>query len=203
ADSPEEHPLLAGGNDGGFRRAGRLKLRHDSEQLEHLVSLGKLPEKPYSVVSKVFRQVLEKLPTEFAAVDVGAGVNKLLDRAHNRAIHLTWPGRLSGASALNPGFDSAAVQRRFRESELAPEESSCEAQNGVAYVDNILSDEALQALHTWCLESTMWFSSRSGYVAAFMQEAFNAPLLVQLTEELRRALPDILGSHQLMNMWAF
>merc|ERR1712232_54062 len=39
--------------------------------------------------------------------------------------------------------------------------------------------------------------------AAFLQEAFNAPLVVQVVEELRKALPQILGPHQLMNMWAF
>ena len=49
----------------------------------------------------------------------------------------------------------------------------------------------------------MWFASRGGYVGAFHEEAFNAPLLLQVAEELRGRLVAILGSLQLKYVWAF
>lgn len=203
AETPPQHPLLRPADE-GFRRAGRLKLRHDAEQLEYLVAAEKLPLKPFDQVAKVYRALLPQLPQRHAAVDVGAGVNKVFDRSFNRALHLTRPGRVAdGASALDAAFDAAALERRFRESAMASESKGCEAQNGVAYADGLLSQQTLAQLRRWCLESTMWFGSRAGYVAAFMQEAFNAPLLEQVVEELRAVLPGILGPHRLMNMWAF
>lgn len=104
---------------------------------------------------------------------------------------------------MHPAFDGHLVQKRFHDSELPPESQGCESQNGVVYTDNLLSEAAVEALYKWCLDSTMWFGIRAGYMAAFFQEGFNAPLLVQVVEELRAALPDILGDHNLMNMWAF
>ncbi|CAJ1389580.1 unnamed protein product [Effrenium voratum] len=181
-ETPPDHPLLLPG-DGSFRRAGRQKLRHDAEQLEHLVQLQLLPARPFSQVAHVFRQVLEQLPEDLAVVDVGAGVSKAMDRIYNRAVYLTHPGRLPGPALALSAAEAEALRGRFRASELPAEASGCEAQNGVAFADNVLSPAALDALQRWCRESTMWFSTRAGYVAAFMQEAFNAPLLVQLVEE--------------------
>lgn len=201
ADTAKGHPLLVENHDNGFRRTGRMKLRHDAEQLKYLVSLGKLAQKPFLTVANAFKKAIEQLPSHLPFVDVGAGANIALDRFHNRAVHLTRPGRITGKVLSD--LDFTDLERQFRESEVEPEATGCEAQNGVAFADGVLSDEVLHALYTWCLESTMWFSSRPGYVAAFMQEAFNAPLLVQVTEELRKALPNILASHELMNMWAF
>lgn len=202
ADTPKEHPLLVAREDGGFRRLGRMKLRHDAEQLEYLVHVGRLPAKPYASYAAFYRKVIPKLPDKHPAVDLDGGVHKLLDRLPNRAVHLTSPGTLP-AGVISKSFDVESLNKRFRSSELAPEASGCEAQNGIAFADGLLSPEALTALHEWCLESTMWFHTRAGYLASFMQEAFNAPIIVQLAEELRQALPDILGDHQLMNMWAF
>lgn len=200
ADTGSDHPLMRAG-DGSFLRAGRLKLRHDAEQLEYLVEQKMLPSS-YSSAAKVFRHVLQQLPQNIHAVDIRPGGHRLFDRLHSRALHLVQPGRMPDG-VLHPSFDGPAFEKRFREAELEPEVDGCEAQNGISFADGVLSDSALEALHQWCLESTMWFSSRAGYVASFMQEAFNSPLIVQVAEELRQALPTIVGNHNLMNMWAF
>lgn len=199
-DTPGDHPLLEA-KDEGFLRTGRIKLRHDAEQLEYLVERSVLPAKPYGQLARLYRNMLNQLPTHLHSVDVKP-FNALFDRSHNRALHLTHPPRVHGP-LLSSSFDAAALERRFRDSELPPETTGCEAQNGIAYADGLLAEPVLQALYKWCLESTMWFGARAGYLAAFLQESFNSPLLVQVVEELQRAMPTILGDHKLMNMWAF
>lgn len=203
-DTSADHPLsMAKAGDQSFRRVGRLKLRHDAEQFEYLVGAGKLAMRPFGRIAEVYRNILPQLPRDIFAVDLQPGAHRLLDRAYNRAVNLLSPARVAEGTALASGFDAAALESRFHQSELTAEAHGCEAQNGVAYADGVLSEEVLSGLKTWCMESTMWFSSRSGYVAAFFQEAFNSPLVVQVAEELRKALPDVLGPHELMNIWAF
>eukprot|EP00928_Gymnodinium_smaydae_P002114 TRINITY_DN10746_c0_g1_i2.p1 TRINITY_DN10746_c0_g1~~TRINITY_DN10746_c0_g1_i2.p1 ORF type:complete len:421 (-),score=113.38 TRINITY_DN10746_c0_g1_i2:263-1525(-) len=203
ADPPGDHPLLEK-RDEGFFRVGRMKLRHDAEQLEYLISLGRLPERLYGQLARLYRNMISSLPRDLHGVDLQP-LNKLFDRGYNRALHVTRPDRLPGR-ALGAGMTGAGAQdfeRRFRDSELPPETGGCDAQNGVAYADNFLSEAALEALYQWCLESTMWYGLRPGYLAAFLQEAFNSPLILQVVEELRSTFPGILGQHQLMNMWGF
>eukprot|EP00927_Polykrikos_kofoidii_P017752 TRINITY_DN18110_c0_g1_i1.p1 TRINITY_DN18110_c0_g1~~TRINITY_DN18110_c0_g1_i1.p1 ORF type:complete len:466 (+),score=54.72 TRINITY_DN18110_c0_g1_i1:90-1487(+) len=203
ANATADHPLLQAG-DSSFLRVGRLKLRHDAEQIEHLLSLGRLAEVPYRKITIVYKNILPKLPVEHAAVDVKPGISPLFDRSFNRLLYDWQPDRIpTGRSVFGKDFDGTAVQRRFRDSELPPEHSGCEAQNGVTYVDDVFSEEVIETLKRWCDESSMWFASRGGYLAAFLQDAFNSPLIVQVAEELRRAFPEVLGPHQLMNMWGF
>ncbi len=63
----------------------------------------------------------------------------------------------------------------------------------------------VETLRRYCLESTIWydFEHVNGYVGAYLQEGFNCPLLIQLAEELPRALPGIFGSHVPMQLWAY
>jgi hypothetical protein len=45
--------------------------------------------------------------------------------------------------------------------------------------------------------------TKGGYLGSFIDAEFNAPLLLQLAEELQAALPELLGGHQLTMAWAF
>jgi hypothetical protein len=51
----------------------------------------------------------------------------------------------------------------------------------------------------------VWFHHRygNGYLGAFFEDGFCCPLLVQIAEELRLALPRIFGCHPLRRLWAF
>merc|ERR1712224_765230 len=66
-DTPHDHPL-AGTGEQGFRRAGRLKLRHDAEQLEHFVAKGLLQPKPLGRLASIYRQLIPRLPPDMPAV---------------------------------------------------------------------------------------------------------------------------------------
>ena len=121
----------------------------------------------------------------------------LLRRGLNRAVHLFWPPRSSSpALAPRPAADSwAKIEQRFYEGGAPLDQAggACPAHNGVVVLDNLLSEHTLAELLRWCEESTMWFTSRAGYVGAFHDDAFNAPLLLQVAEELRTHLKGFQG----------
>lgn len=76
---------------------------------------------------------------------------------------------------------------------------------GITRIDDLLDQEALDALYRFCLDSTIWikFDYENGYLAAVMDDGFFCPLLVQIEEELPKALPGIFRDHRHTQMWAF
>ncbi len=71
-------------------------------------------------------------------------------------------------------------------------------------IDNLLTPEALENLRRFCLESTVWRKSyEGGYLGAFPEDGFAAPLIAQIAEELRAVYPEIIGDHPLLHFWAF
>jgi hypothetical protein len=214
-ETPVDHPLLqthfaVNGlvRTDSFVHVNRVKLHHDAEQLELLVERGRLSEQPHTRLAQLYRQLAALLPNatnpdrlEPQLMAMDESTPKLFRRGFNRAHHIYYPERLK-ESTLNPR-DWAAVERSYYTSGLPDDPHGCTEQNGFAILDDVLSDAALEALRRWCDESTMWFASKPGYLGAFHQEAFNSPLLLQLSDELRSALPSLLGRHQLNAAWAF
>lgn len=73
-------------------------------------------------------------------------------------------------------------------------------------IDNFLSDDALDSLRQFCLQSTVWFANRysHGRLGAFLRDGFNCPLLRQIVEEIQSAFPRIIGdAHRLLQLWGF
>lgn len=71
-------------------------------------------------------------------------------------------------------------------------------------IDNLLTDEALEALRRFCWRSTMWHKAhRNGYVGAMPEHGFACPLLVQINDEMRATYPTILGDYPLLRWWGF
>ena len=74
----------------------------------------------------------------------------------------------------------------------------------VVVVDNLLTEEALAALRRFCLGSTIWRTGYdSGYIGAFPEAGFSAPLLAQIAEEFREVFCGICGDLPLKYAWAF
>lgn len=73
-------------------------------------------------------------------------------------------------------------------------------------MDDFLSDEALESLRLFCLESTVWSANRYAYgrLGAFFHDGFNCPLLLQIAEELRNSLPRVIGDrYPLRQLWGY
>jgi tetratricopeptide (TPR) repeat protein len=194
------HDLLRrpGGRGGDlptFSRTSRAKLRHDVQQIEYLVSQG-LADKTLHSMEKNLRLVMEGMPDTLPdgqSVTLPSPVRRRLRGIYNRCHRYRETPQLARA-AVNP--------------ELAAEEISAEYRSrppGLTWIDGLLTDEALESLRRFCLESTIWydFEHRNGYVGAYLQDGFNCPLLLQIADELPRSLPDIFGDHVLMQLWAY
>ena len=71
-------------------------------------------------------------------------------------------------------------------------------------IDNLLTDQALEALRLFCWRSTIWHNAhKNGYLRAMPEHGFSCPLLAQIDEELRSTYPTILGQHPLLRWWGF
>ena len=74
----------------------------------------------------------------------------------------------------------------------------------IVVIDDLLTAEALQQLRRYCLGSDVWHTAYSqGYLGAFPESGFAAPLLAQVAEELAATFPEIFAGHPLRYHWAF
>jgi len=173
----------------------RAKLRHDAAQLRH-VAQGHWDAARFEALARTYESFAGEL-------DPGAGNDDVivltdaqlgvLGDSYNTPYHLIdAPEILSGA--VNPALDFTGINQRF--AEKSP---------GIAWFDDFLSPRALAMLQRFLLKSTIWydFSHIDGCLAAYLEDGLACPLILQIAEELRAAFPEILGPHQLTQIWAF
>lgn len=206
----------------GFASTTMYKLRHDAEQFEYLAATGWRSEWLRTIVIPSYREVLKRVEARvvaakgaYAAARGHGSQTKLLNgyyefapldlllvgATYNRALvfagpHTTLGARLPGA-ALAGATDWAAADARFAAGRGA----------NVVVVDSALSAASLAALRDYCLGATVFYETKphnaGGHVGAYAVDGFAAPLLLQIAEELRAALPRALGDRQLLNFWAY
>jgi hypothetical protein len=98
------------------------------------------------------------------------------------------PGRSSPRRpALAAGWDGADIERQFAEN--AP---------GLAVIDEVLTEEAIEGLHRFYLDPTNWSSRGHPHLRAWLDGGARHPILDQVGEELKRRLTRVIGeSHSL------
>jgi tetratricopeptide (TPR) repeat protein len=115
-----------------------------------------------------------------------------------------WLGQESGKFHLGDGARIAgpAVNPANRISEISNLWQSASPQ--IVVIDELLTNEALDKLRRFCLDSTVWRQVyEGGYLGAFPEHGFAPPLLAQIAEELRATYPAIIEDHPLLHFWAF
>lgn len=182
------------GRAAGRQTVYKSRIRHEAEQLHYLVEHGILSRQTSQHLAALdrLREEASKEPNGDKLLPVTAETSREIEPSYNRILHHA-PARLMPQGALNPDLDVAAVEAQYHA--RRPE---------IMHVDQLLNDEALEALRKFCLESTIWKKDyENGYLGAFLGDGFSSPLLLQVSEELRLRFPGIFRHHRLRQAWAF
>lgn len=176
-------------------RTSRLKLAHDQAQFDYLAANG-IESGRFAALGALYGEAVRHIPWPddgAAAIDLPDPWRGRLAESHNRPLHRVDAPEMAGP-ALSPELDPVAVAAAYVED--AP---------GIALIGQLLSPEALEGLRRFLLGSTIWydFSHIGGYLACYLEDGLACPLLLQIADELRAALPGILGPHPLRQAWAF
>ena len=176
------------------QRISISKLRHDIQQFEHLQSKGVFGDELAPIIAE-YRHAVDRLSPldEHATIPLEGETLRAIGHVYNRIIHVRQTRRLS--RALSNVWDPAEMEARY-----------LDHPQGVVVVDDFLSSEALRELREFCLESTIWSLNRykHGRLGSLFHDGFNCPLLLQIAEELRAAMPRVIGDrYSLRQLWAF
>ena len=170
-----------------------FKLQHDAEQIRRLCCNGRI-DASFNKIADTYEQALAALPSD-APPDEPITLDdrewRRIAPAYNRPLHL--PEAPAGAeAAVNPDLDKDEIERTYRES--AP---------NLVVVDDFLATEALERLWHFCLDATVWYQVKRGYLGAYLVDGFGTALALQIADELRARLPGIFGPHRLEQLWAY
>ena len=112
-------------------------------------------------------------------------------RVYNRPL-LVPKANSCSAGALNPELETETIENAYLES--TP---------NIAVFDDFLTTEALERLWLFCLEATVWYQVKGGYLGTYLVDGFATPLALQIADELRARFPQIFGSYRLNQLWAY
>ena len=173
-----------------LRTASPLKLRHDAALFRHLPPRARDGQR-FEILARLYDSVAAELP--HGETVLSDAQLERLGPDYNTGIHVIDAPELPGG-AVNPRLDGAALKRRYRD-----------AEPGMVWFDDLLAPKALALLQRFLRESTIWhdFSHIDGFVAAYLEDGLASPLVLQIADEFRALLPDLLGALPLSQAWAF
>jgi hypothetical protein len=172
------------------------KLKHDRDQLAYLRERD-IVGAELEVFIERFGQAIDRLRSsgidDDARIEFGDDDRQRLGDVYGRIVNVARASRVGGA--LSSAWNRTNVTRLYRR-----------GRPGIVVIDDFLSSEALASLRRFAVESTVWSSNRyaNGRLGAFFFAGFNCPLLLQIAEELRDQLPDLIGPrYPLRQLWGF
>jgi hypothetical protein len=171
----------------------RGKLQHDLEQLQYLDALNLLPRDLKRMPALYSRMLASPdVPGRPIHSSLTDTESRLVADVYGRLVYMRNSPRVR--ASLSQTWDGAEIEERYGQS------------GDIVVVDDFLSADALSEVRRFCLESTVWFTNRYAHdrLGAFFRDGFNCPLLIQIAEELGKALPQLIGERfPLRQLWAF
>lgn len=163
------------------------RIRHDYEQLDLLLRRAKLDSAGRDAL-RVLKPYYEKTgDPRITFAPSGAEATALRQAL---GTHYNIPDARTTGRALGTN-DYAGFEEKYLSERLV-------------VIDDFLSPEALEALRTFCEEATVWKSyNRHGYVGALLALGFSPAVLLTLADELRHAMPRVIGDHPLLQAWGY
>jgi hypothetical protein len=171
------------------------KLRHDAGQFRYLRGKGLLTAEFDGIIDLyegLAARLFERDGSE-ARAELQGRERELIWHVYNRVVHLAEGPRTP--RALSTSWKPRDVEAQF-----------IEQRTGVVIIDDFLTPEALEGVRRFAMESTVWSGVRYAYgrLGAFFNDGFNCPLLLQIAEELKAALPRvIIPDYPLRQVWGF
>ncbi|MDB5804797.1 MAG: hypothetical protein JWN73_2119 [Betaproteobacteria bacterium] len=164
-------------------------IRHEYEQLQLLQERGKLP-----VEAAVHLPLLQKLYEKSGDPNSSFAPEGAEGEALRAALAPFYfvPSKPLAEPAL-AARDYAAIEGQYKT-----------GRPQMVVIDDFLSPQALADLRAFCEEATIFKTVyNKGYMGAFLSGGFSPPVLLAIADELRRAMPEVVGPHPLMQAWAF
>ena len=164
------------------------RIRHNYEQLELLQERGKLAEGA-ALALPVLKRYYDRTGDPRTAFYPESGdaepLRQALEVRH-------WPDApFSGRALGETGY--AAVESSYLKNVPS-----------LVVIDDFLASPALSDLRRFCEEATIWKSQYgNGYIGAVLAEGFCPRVLLAVADELRRAMPSVIGDDALIQAWAF
>ena len=170
-----------------------FKLQHDAEQIRWLCSNGHIDES-FQRVADAYEQVLAAFPSDAPPdqpIDPDDREWRRIAPTYNRPLNVP-EAQVAADGAVNPELNTGEIERTYRES--AP---------NLVVVDDFLTADALERLWRFCLDATVWYQVKRGYLGAYLVDGLGTALALQIADELRARLPGIFGRHRLEQLWAY
>jgi hypothetical protein len=130
---------------------------------------------------------------------VGPTAFRSIGALHNTLVYMPPPPPpppppLRRPPVLNPAVDFGALEAAYFAQPAGLE---------VIHIDSFLAPAALAQLRSFCLEATVFFDVKPGYLGAYVNEGFSSPLMLDIFEEMRERMPRLMAGHTLENLWAY
>lgn len=212
------------GTSAGF--ATLFKLQHDLEQAEHLAKLlerrhGKKDERTNlfrSIVAPTYKSILKRLPSldelnetnglyPFMPPDKKMNIHLY----HNKALYITNAGEeklvdkktQKAVPIINPTIQKEWTEERQKDYAS----KSHDGPPRLIVIDNLLTQQALEAMQSILYESTVWFHVQApfevgGCLTAYLDDGLHDKLLLQLALDLHDMLPDLFDDRSLVSLRA-
>jgi len=159
------------------------RLKHDIEQLQILEDRGLIDDSTSNYKNKLNTYL--QSPQENLKIH-----QEILSQELNK-IHY-FPDYPFEGEALGKN-DYFGIEEHFLNSKLK-----------LVVIDNFLSEKALLTLRKYIEEATIWKTPYSnGYVGSVMATGFCSRVLLQISMQLQKAMPRVVGPHNLKQAWGF
>ena len=177
----------------GFRyEVSKNKLKHDIEQIGYLLK-KKIVSKKFNNIVKKYKFIYSSLPKNSDHTDIFTLSKEFtykLGPTFNNLIYYQPPDIIE-KKIINDNKKVVTINSKKKFKYMV--------------IDDFLSKEVLDKLYSFCLTNSIWneFDYKNGYIGSFIENGFNTPLLLQISEEIRLQYPEILKKFPLTKAWAF
>jgi len=171
--------------------ASLCKIKHDNAQAKYLLEYKCMDNlMPYiSITDQILSQMIEPISrSDYKLSEIELSIIN----DYNKLIHIC-DQYYDPGTYLNPDLDWRSISEIYKSSTPS-----------LVVIDDFLNVETLEYLRKFCHESKVWHKTyQQAYLGAFMDKGFISRVHMNISQELKTKLPDVIQQDQLEQLWAF